>query len=185
MEGKKIVCLGDSLTFGYPYGSKFSWVYYVACRSSLEMINAGFSGNILEDMAKRYRKDVKRRSPDLLVVLGGTNDAYNPEVSCAESIFHLEKIINEALSDQIRPVIALPMPVIDDFAVGKLERIRAEERDLANRFNLSWFDFADAFTDPSGSIKEDLYLDGVHPNTTGYEAMGAVALAFFQEFFQR
>jgi len=77
------------------------------------------------------------------------------------------------------------MPVLDDYAAGKLERIRREEKELAERYGLYCLDFAEAFTDKDGKVKEELYLDGVHPNKAGYEAMGELALSFFQGIFQR
>lgn len=67
---KKVVCLGDSLTYGYPYGSHVSWVRYVADRLPIQMINSGVNGNIMEDMYNRYQRGVLRYHPDLLVVLG-------------------------------------------------------------------------------------------------------------------
>lgn len=185
MEGKKVVCLGDSLTYGYPYGPEVSWVCYVASRCPLELINAGVNGNTMEDMERRYQMDVQRHYPDFLVIFGGTNDAYRFETTCAEVIYHLEKIIKITQNDKICPVVALPMYALDEYSAGKIERIRIEERELAKRFDLPCLDFARAFTDPEGRVREDLYLDGVHPNIAGYKAMGRVALAFFQGLFQR
>ena len=183
---EKVVCLGDSLTFGYPYGSRVSWVHYVSERYPIKMINSGFNGNIMEEMYNRYKRGVLRHHPSFLVILGGTNDAYSMEISCAETIYYLEKIIKNAKADEICPVVALPMPVLDDYyAADKLEQIRKEEKDLAVKYNLHCLDFAKAFAAPDGNVKEELYLDGVHPNTAGYETMGELALDFFQGIFQR
>jgi len=181
---KTVVCLGDSLTFGYPYSPDDSWVAYVDNRCPLKMINAGINGNTMEEMNERYQRNVQRHCPDFLVILGGTNDAYNPEISCAETIYYLEDIIKKAQQDNIIPVVALPMPVLDHYASGKLERIRREEKELADRYGLYCLDFADAFTNTEGKVKEELYLDSVHPNKAGYEAMGELALSFFQGIFQ-
>lgn len=185
MDGKKIVCLGDSLTYGYPYGPDASWVAYVAERCPLKLINASVNGNTMEDLERRYQADVQSHSPDFLVILGGTNDAYRFEISCAETIYHLEQIIKQAQDDKICPVVALPMNSLDEYSVGKIERLRIEERELAVKYDLPCLDFAEAFTDHEGNVKEELYLDEVHPNTAGYEAMGKVALSFLQGIFQR
>lgn len=180
-----MVCLGDSLTYGYPYGPEVSWVHYVNSRSQLELINAGVNGNTMEDMENRYQMDVQRHHPDFLVILGGTNDAYRFEISCAETIYHLEQLIKKAQDDKICPIVALPMNTLDEYSAGKIERLRMEEKELADKYNLLCLDFARAFTDPEGRVKEELYLDGVHPNIAGYESMGRVALEFFQDIFQR
>lgn len=184
MFRKRVVCLGDSLTFGYPYSPDVSWVAYVEDRCPLKMINEGVNGNTMEEMNKRYRRDVQQHCPDYLIILGGTNDAYNPEISCAETIYQLEEIIKKAQQDDICPVVALPMAVLDDYAAGKLERIRREEKELADSYGLYCLDFAKAFTDSEGKVKEEFYLDSVHPNKKGYEAMGELALSFFQGIFQ-
>jgi len=185
VEGKKIVCLGDSLTYGYPYGPEVSWVYYVNSKCLLELINAGVNGNTMEDLERRYQADVQSHNPDFLVILGGTNDAYRFEISCAETIYHLEGIIKKAQNDKICPVVALPMNSLDEFSAGKIERLRMEERELAEQYDLPCLDFAKAFTDPEGRVREKLYMDGVHPNIAGYESMGRVAHEFFQGLFQR
>ncbi len=185
MEGKKIVCLGDSLTYGYPYGPEVSWVYYVNSKCLLELINAGVNGNTMEDLERSDQADVQSHNPDFLVILGGTNDAYRFEISCAETIYHLEGIIKKAQNDKICPVVALPMNSLDEFSAGKIERLRMEERELAEQYDLPCLDFAKAFTDPEGRVREKLYMDGVHPNIAGYESMGRVAHEFFQGLFQR
>jgi lysophospholipase L1-like esterase len=149
------------------------------------MINSGVNGNIMEEMYNRYKRSVLRHHPDLLVILGGTNDAFSMEISCAETIYYLEEIIKNAQADEICPVVALPMLVVDYYPADKLEQIRTDERELAVRYNLHCLDFARAFADPQGKVREELYLDCVHPNTAGYEAMGELALEFFQGIFQR
>lgn len=182
----KIVCLGDSLTYGYPYGMDASWVACISRSCPFDFVNAGVNGDTLEDMAGRYGRDVRRHHPDAVVILGGTNDAFCSEISCDQTIYHLEKIIASALKDGVRPVVATPIPVADDHAVNaKLQRIVSEERRLAEELRLNLLDFAAPFYDDRGSVLEDLYLDGVHPNRAGYEVMGKTALDFFQHYFQR
>ena len=71
------------------------------------------------------------------------------------------------------------------YAAGKLERIRKEEKELAVKYDLTCLDFAKAFTDHEGNVKRNSTWMSVHPNTAGYEAMGRLALSFFQGIFQR
>ncbi|KUK36523.1 MAG: acyl-CoA thioesterase [Thermacetogenium sp.] len=183
---RKIVCLGDSLTYGYPYGLEASWVNYVSRNSSFELVNAGVNGDTLEDMVGRYERDVRRHRPDAVVILGGTNDAHCSEISCDQAIYCLGKIIASALKDGIRPVVATPIPVADDDAVNaKLQRIVSDARRLSEELRLSLLDFAAPFYNGQGAIREELYIDGVHPNRDGYEVMGKTALNFFLHYFQR
>ena len=77
----KIVCLGDSLTYGFPYGPQASWVTYLSNAYGPGLCNAGVNGNTMEDMAARFDRDVLAKKPAMVVILGGTNDAYREEVS--------------------------------------------------------------------------------------------------------
>ncbi len=182
---KRIVCLGDSLTYGYPYGPEYSWVYYVSSKISLDLINAGVNGNTMEDMNLRYQRDVCEYDPDALIISGGTNDAYDSEISCSATVYHLEQIIKKTLTDDISPIVALPIYPLDEHSVDKMEQIRLYQKELAIRYAIPCLDFAVAFFESKKVIKADLYLDGVHPNTVGYKSMGELALKFLQDFFQR
>jgi lysophospholipase L1-like esterase len=149
------------------------------------LINAGVNGDTIEDMEIRYQRDVQSHRPDFLMIFGGTNDAYRFEISSAEAVYHLERIIRKAQDDKISPLVALPMHCLDEYAAERIKRLRSDEQELAEWYSLPCLDFAMAFADPEGMVRDELYLDGVHPNTAGYESMGKTALSFFQSLFQR
>ncbi len=180
---KKIVCLGDSLTYGYPYGPRISWVYYTAQKTGLNLVNAGVNGNTVEDMARRFKRDVVMHKPYALVILGGTNDAFCSDISQAETINYLKEILKNALEHKIEPIIGIPIPVSDPAIGAKLERICLSYRELARSYTLSILDFATPFFQlGSNSSREEFYLDGVHPNQKGYKVMGETAEAFFKQY---
>jgi acyl-CoA thioesterase-1 len=184
MSKDKIVCLGDSITYGYPYSPEYSWVTYVEKHSDLELLNAGVNGNIMEEMAGRYASNVRRYHPSAVIILGGTNDAFCGEVSRSETLYYLEQIVKGARQDRIKPVIALPVPIADDPpAAAKLAALNEAYTGLAESHHLLVLDFAAAFTDSEGQTREELLLDGVHPNMEGYLVMGETALAFCQTYF--
>lgn len=182
----KIVCLGDSLTYGYPFGPAFSWVNYVAQETGLTMVNAGVNGNTVEDMEKRFTTDVLLHHPDFVVILGGANDAFCSEISIAQTLHHLELIINCAIENQIKPILGL-VPLVDEPRVKpKLATLNSSYREIAKLRKIPLLDFETPFLDPStGELKTELYLDGVHPNEEGYRVMGKVAVDFFKAFFSR
>ncbi|NPV28340.1 MAG: GDSL family lipase [Firmicutes bacterium] len=184
---KKIICLGDSLTYGYPYGPRFSWVYYVAQKTGLNLVNAGVNGDTLEDMARRFERDVAAREPAAVVILGGTNDAFCRDISIAETLYYLKEMLRRAREKEIEPIIGLPIPVDDPVAGPKLERISLSYREVAGRAQLVVLDFATPFfVDPvSKSLRQELYLDCVHPNQKGYEVMGETALVFFSSWISK
>jgi len=150
-------------------------------------VNAGVNGDTVEDMARRFQRDVLEREPAAVVILGGTNDAFCSEVTIAQTVYYLEEMIKEAIDNNIQPVLGLPIPVDEPLISEKLDRICSAYRDAAGRFELAIIDFAPPFIKhSSGALRDNLYVDGVHPNKAGYEAMGETAVQFFRNhFFQR
>lgn len=178
-----VVCLGDSLTYGYPYGPRHSWVYYAAHHCPLNLINAGVNGETVEEMNNRFQREVLDRQPTAVVILGGTNDAFSTEVTIAQTLYNMGEMIKKALDAGITPIIGLPTPVVEPDVATKLDRIISSYRELAARLELPVIDFYTPFIDQSGGIRVDLLMDGVHPDDTGYQLMGRTALAFFNSYF--
>jgi lysophospholipase L1-like esterase len=180
----KIVCLGDSLTYGYPYGPHASWVTYLSKACGLNLSNAGVNGNTMEDMAARFERDVLAKKPETVVILGGTNDAYQEEVSCSMSMFFLEQMVASALANKILPVVGIPIPIDDPRTNPKLERLSREYHLISSRLGTPMLDFRTPFIDlDTKRMRDDLYLDGVHPNLDGYRVMGETSASFFKALY--
>ncbi|MGD0153291.1 MAG: GDSL-type esterase/lipase family protein [Thermacetogeniaceae bacterium] len=183
MKRKKIVCLGDSLTYGFPYGPQASWVTYAAKTGDFDLGNAGINGDIMEGMAARFDRDVLRKKPQAVIILGGTNDAFCEDITTPMTIFSLQQMIGYAADRHIVPVIGLPLPIDDTWADPKLERLCREYRQISAACGALLLDFRGSFIDPdTGKMKDELYLDGVHPNLLGYRVMGEVAASFLASF---
>jgi lysophospholipase L1-like esterase len=89
-NGKKIVGLGDSITYGfvprndpdYP-GQLQSWLPLVAGKLGMSFVNYGISGSTLANLGNGTRNPFTERydsmdnDADLIVVMGGTNDFRN------------------------------------------------------------------------------------------------------------
>ncbi|MDD3365087.1 MAG: GDSL-type esterase/lipase family protein, partial [Syntrophomonas sp.] len=52
----KVVCLGDSITWGFPHGTEYSWVRMLDDALSGEVINQGINGNTTSDMLDRFNR---------------------------------------------------------------------------------------------------------------------------------
>jgi lysophospholipase L1-like esterase len=76
-----IVCLGDSITYGFPYGPATSWAARLSENIEARVINKGINGNTTSDMLARFERDVLKYKPTHLILMGGIND-----VVCAESL---------------------------------------------------------------------------------------------------
>lgn len=90
LRGKKIACLGDSLTYGSggldkPDGSKISYCDYLAQYSGAEVVNVGVGGSSMggtppvgegapANFLDRYREIPP--DSDIILVMGGVNDYF-------------------------------------------------------------------------------------------------------------
>ena len=75
----KILCIGDSIVEGYPYGLEASWVFEVEAIRAQEgkkelWINAGISGQTTAEIRSRLGYALLRWKPDLVILSCGTND---------------------------------------------------------------------------------------------------------------
>lgn len=168
---KKIVAIGDSITYGFPYSPTVSWVQLTSEARGIPIINKGINGNTTADMAARFERDVLRLMPSHVIIMGGTNDACAgmEAEAVAENICYM---VNAAQQRGITPIIGLPIPCIyqqDEYMLGLY---REDMREYAQTNGLSMIDFHAAFLRP-GSRQPELtyYADGLHPNERGYQVM--------------
>ena len=54
LQELKVVCLGDSITYGFPYGPEISWVTMLQENLVGQFINRGISGNTTSDMLATF-----------------------------------------------------------------------------------------------------------------------------------
>jgi len=109
----KIVCLGDSITYGQldaggravtPWPARLQALlrqYY--SNNNITVINAGVSGNTVATMAGRFAADVRAQNPDLIMFNGGTNDSRQPN---AVSLSDYLQAVNQVLA------LCNPTPVV-------------------------------------------------------------------------
>lgn len=167
----KIVCLGDSTTFGFPFGPQDSWVKMLGEEIFGEAINKGINGNTTGDMLERFARDVLAYKPDFVIITGGIND-----VVCGESqdrIKHnIMQMVEKSLAHNITPILGIPTPVDYVSWEASLKKLRTWMREYAESLNINVIDFSKAFFDEDGNIKTDLLLaDGGHPSQEGYKQM--------------
>lgn len=167
----KIVCLGDSITYGFPFGPRVSWVAMLDQALDAEVINQGINGNTTTDMLRRFERSVLKYNPTHVIIMGGIND-----VICGESFdrisWNLRELIEKAREAGIEVILGLPTAVDEPYWEKLIIRIRQWMLDYAAEHQLKVINFAAAFYDENGKVRSDLLLaDGGHPDTTGYQAM--------------
>lgn len=170
MECRTLAALGDSITYGYPYTPQESWVEILKRETGWHVINAGVSGDTFNDMILRLEKEVLIHRPQIVTLMGGTNDVYvgmsQPQIK--QSFL---AIVERLQKEKIQIWIGLPLPV-DDPTERCLMSWRSWLKIFCREQGLVLVDFYQDFINNDGKIREDLLLDGCHPRIKGYEVMG-------------
>jgi len=163
----KIAAIGDSITWGYPYGR--SWTHLLEASLNISIYNAGLNGDTLEGMYARMESVIEESSPDFCIVMGGTNDVWQGLTSDA-MIRDAEKIRQVLKENEIEIIWGIPAPIVESYMNETLEVLR----DWMRKSSSQYIPFDRAFY--TNDKLETKYLpDGVHPSDAGYQRMYEVA----------
>ncbi len=172
----RVIALGDSLTYGYPFGKPMSWVQFTSQALNVPILNQGVNGDTFREMLHRLTIDVLDLKPEFCIVSGGANDVYQGmDVELMESNF--TKILKRLQETKIKPIIGLPGPVEDEVYEKDLGKFRRWLKKLAKDKPYKMIDFYSAFFDPKKKkLNRAFFEDGVHPSSKGYQAMANEAV---------
>ena len=171
LERTKIVCLGDSITWGFPFGPTVSWVTMLKDSMGVEVINKGINGNTTSDMLRRFDKEVVSYEPTHVVIMGGSNDVLMAE-SFDRIVTNIRLMVEKAEENGIKVIFGLPIAIDDKYLEDLLARIRDWMRKYAELKEIPVIPFNRAFYDKSGRLRTELLLlDGAHPAVEGYQEM--------------
>ncbi len=145
-EKIKLICLGDSLTFGYGVLHREKWVTLLSSEYGIPTVNAGANGDTMMGMALRFRMDIIPRyfaagksSPDkpapeaaaekeeagrenILFVMGGLNDLmYSGSADSARS--GLGTILASSLAAGIPVIVGIPPLPVPSMVGGGFETL--------------------------------------------------------------
>ncbi len=174
----RIVFYGDSITDGWKLDSYFPGKGY---------INRGISGQTTPQMLVRFRQDVIDLSPEIVVILAGTNDiAGNTGPMTAEQIeANYASLAELARAHSIRVIFSSVTPIHNyapqrqtmflQRSPEKILEINRWLRSYCEKNKLAYLDYYSAMVDDHGMMKENLADDGLHPNEAGYRVMAPLA----------
>lgn len=176
----KIVCLGDSITFGYPWGPYESWVNIAAKRTGKTIINKGINGDTTTDMLLRFTRDVISNKPSYVHIMGGINDAW--QLSKPNTVINnIKEMISLAIVNGICPIISLPTPINPrgrNF-FGNLDNIekllfdyKKQFVELSSKNNVPVINYNNVLCQTNSIYAEPaMFYDQGHPNKAGYLAI--------------
>ncbi|MBM7855275.1 lysophospholipase L1-like esterase [Desulfohalotomaculum tongense] len=178
-----VVCLGDSITAGYPYEKEASWVQLCAEDLNLNLINAGINNHTTGDMLARFNRDVTPHRPKAVIILGGTNDAWQG-VPMEKTKENFKRMIDMVYAINAQSILGLIPPIIKDkvqacFQLKDVEQFNnrlIKIRDWLKVFSgdkkILLLDFYTPLC-KNGTGRGDpaLFVDGGHPNRRGYRLL--------------
>ena len=182
----RVVFLGNSITDGWArhFPTMFPGKPYVG---------RGISGQTTPQMLVRFRQDVVALRPQVVVLLGGTNDiAGNTGPSSLEMIEdNIMSMTEIAKANGIRVVLSSVLPVFD-YAwkpgltpAPKIVALNAWMKAYAARAGAEYLDYHSVMADERQGLRADLSNDGVHPTEAGYRVMAPLADAAIADALRR
>ena len=191
----ELICLGDSLTYGYGIRRALRWSSLVGEQLDIPVVNCGVNGDTTGGMLARLQSDVldrlsptERQRRNLVLVMGGTNDIlFSGSDQSARA--NLGALAHQLAGAGVEVAIGIPPPVIPDRVKGPWTRavdVRAAQgvleeyctwlRRFCDAFSFPMVDFRQDFVGSGGPISE-LFLDGIHPTEEGHRRMAERCVA--------
>ena len=168
----KILCIGDSNTYGYDPRSYFGSRYPVEVRwtgrlEGHEVINCGMNGLAVPYDSRPFAEMIRAKSPDLAVVMLGSNDLLEG-ADAAAAADRMDTFLTAVLATGVRVLLLAPPPmqhgewVQRKTLIEESENLRQCYRALGEKRGCF---FADA-----GDWDVELLSDGVHFSPSGHAA---------------
>lgn len=179
----KILCIGDSNTYGYDPHSYLESRYPADVRwtdrlKGHEVINSGVNGMTVPRNHFVYEAMIRDKQPDLITVMLGTNDVFTSDAEV--TVERMGRFLT-SICKHGKPVLLIAPPPVqggdwvpsaepieESMMLGDLYRELAEEKDCI---------FADA-----GAWGIELAFDGVHFSPAGHETFAEKLQALLDEY---
>lgn len=168
-----IVCIGDSLTFGYGVKETENWVSVLSAKIKENLINKGIPGNTTTEMKERFIEDAVDNKPSKVLIMGGTNDVFlNGTIN--DILNNINEMAQMCEINNIVPIILTPLSVKDNIEIKtwfedmdykKVNRSLVELRHLlieyAKEKNITCIDLGTILLEEE-RIMEQFLEDGIH-----------------------
>lgn len=181
----RVVFIGDSITDLWDekgFGGFFPGKPY---------INRGISGQTTPQILLRFRQDVVRLDPKIVVILAGTNDlsGNTGPMTIDQSYQNLISMAELATANRVKVVFSSVLPVSDRVSgpdgepylqtaarpPAKILELNELLKKYANIQGYTYLDYYSEMAGTDGFIRDGITFDGLHPNAKGYEIMRPLA----------
>ena len=177
-KNKRVVFMGNSITEGWPMHRPEFF------KENPSYVGRGIGGQTSYQFVLRFREDVVKLNPKVVVINAGTNDVaentgpYNEE----HTFGNIVTMVNIAKANKIKVILTSVLPAkgfgwkreIKD-APEKIMALNARIKKYAEENKIPYVDYDSARVDTEGSSMPTKYSnDGVHPLPDGYKVMEAL-----------
>ena len=195
---KTIVCHGDSLTEGADLEKSYTWPQLVENKIKVTVLNRGIGGDTSGGLLARFQQDVVLSQPDMVVILGGTNDLWW-DLDINLILANIFAMACQAQHRDIVPIVGLPLPLFMenirnqnmmapiagwDRCINKLSELVDALAAAAKESETACLDFYHPFLDTNQMVRGDYFLeDGLHPNKQGQRLMAEKMVELLRTLF--
>ena len=169
----KILCFGDSNTFGYDprsffgsrYDEKHRWVDIVQDRTGFTMINAGQNGREIPHRSFEFEAVqglIRQYNPDGIIVMLGTNDLLQ-----STDLDTIAARMEAFLKARTLPVLLITPPPLQRGAWVEADSLVSDSQLLGDRYRELAEHLRISFAD-SNAWGIELTFDGVHFSESGH-----------------
>lgn len=170
----RVVLMGNSIT-------EFWYELHPSFFTGNHLVGRGISGQVSSQMLARFRQDVIRLSPRIVVINAGTNDIAENNGPYDEDITmdNIQSMAELARAHDIEVILSSVLPC-DEFCWNpsvedvpeKIKRLNQRIMEYATSMpHVHYLDYFPTMTLDGKAMNKSYTDDGVHPNTRGYDMM--------------
>ena len=189
-----LVCLGDSIVYGYGTDFQNAWPYVASQRLGIHILNKGENGDTSAGMNARFTSDVIWEHPKEVFIMAGANDILMG-TSLTWICANMDMMIEKALDAGIAPIVGIPIQIdgamlkqcwysyfsIED-TMALFEKYREWLISYCGQKQIPYVDFQGKY--PEYLKRKGVtrgYQDGVHPTREGYGVLADIFCDVYRE----
>ena len=166
-----LVMIGDSITHFWEYNAGD---VYADLTNRMSVLNLGYGGDntrsVLWRLTEGGELDGVRAKAVMLMI--GTNNHHDAPEKIAEAVGRIVSELEERLPRAkifLMPILPRALRGVDDSGPRRRnEAVNGIVRGLSDGRRIFWMDCYDRFLNADGSLRQELYMDGLHLNRAGF-----------------
>ena len=195
----KILCMGDSFTFGYGVSAARRWTALCGQMLGMELVNCAVSGNTTGGMLARLEYQMDRVKPGMVLLMGGFNDILlsGSDAAARSNLGAMGHITAGRGAIPVFGTPPLPCPPIRVkwHGLADLEQVGEQAavyqdwiRRMCGVFGYPLLDLHQKLIRVAareGRPLSDYFLDGLHMNEEGNRAIAEAAAPALRKIMER